>query len=210
MIYDKFSYLFPPRPDNAIPAKTINFYANRGYVAQYKKNGTCNILFVSPNKKITCMTRHNTDHKLWEPTTKSSVPFVNLPGNGWYVFVTEVLHSKFKGVLDTHYIFDMLVNNSDYLVNRTFMERNDIMNTLFTSTSTTPSHAVISKHVWLANIIASDSIADSMKHISEHATPENEGLVLKNPNAKLKICSSKNANNNWMVKCRVPHKNYSF
>ncbi|RYF04688.1 MAG: hypothetical protein EOO77_29310, partial [Oxalobacteraceae bacterium] len=65
MIYEKFSYLYPPRPEKAVPRALLGYYEKRGWVAQAKKNGTCNVIAVSPEGKLHCMSRHNDQHKLW-------------------------------------------------------------------------------------------------------------------------------------------------
>jgi hypothetical protein len=44
----------------------------------------------------------------------------------------------------------------------------------------------------------------------EKLAPEDEGFVFKNPKAPLVACLTARANSGWQVKCRRPHKNYSF
>ena len=89
MKYTSYSYLFPPRPENAIPGDMLGLYEKRGFVAQAKKNGTCNVMAISPERDITAMTRHRTPHKAWSANADTKKAFQNLPGNGWYVFVCE-------------------------------------------------------------------------------------------------------------------------
>lgn len=216
MEYKTFTYLWPTRPEKAIPNSFLNVYEKRGWVAQYKKNGTCNVLFVSPEKEVTGMTRHEDEHKRWAPTAKSSAPFKKLPGDGWYVILTEVLHSKVPGTLDTHYIFDILVADGEYLLEQTFEERMELLEELFLKGNNEEeySHYVISPNVFLAKTIHSDfnTIWKQVNEVAKNkdGAPMDEGLVLKNPKAKLKMPTRKNANNSWMVKCRVAHKNYTF
>lgn len=224
MAFDKYIYLWPPRPSKAIGATMLNFYEKRNWVGQYKKNGTCTVLYVTPEKEIIAKTRHNDDHKRWEPTDKSTGVFKDLPGEGWYVFVVEVMHSKCKDVKDTVYIFDMLVNDGVDLVGTTFMERQDMLHEIFeikhedddtnvVEMFENQSHYVLSPNVWLAKLI-NGNFKQTMRVVSneapEEGAPENEGLVLKNPNAKLEPESRQASNGGWQVKCRIPHKNYSF
>jgi len=222
MAFNKYSFLWPPRPTKAIGTNMLKFYEKRNWVAQYKKNGTCTVLYVTPEKEIIVRTRHDDEHKRWEPTAKSTDVFKELPGEGWYVFIVEVMHSKFKGLKDTVYIFDMLVNDGQELTGSTFMERQDILMGLFDINQNeddtvvnlfTPSHYVITPNVWLARLVK-EGFRDTMDMISrqapEEGAPENEGLVFKNPDARLEPTTRQTANGGWMVKCRIPHKNYSF
>ncbi len=205
-----YEYLWPPRPENKIAPALLGFYENRRWVGQIKKNGTCNVIAVSPapNRELIVMNRHKEDHKLWTPTEGSSAAFKALPGTGWYVFVAELLHSKVMGgPRDTNYVFDVLVADGTYLVGKTFMERQAIMNGLFpTDMGSTFSHRIIDPHTWVARLFTEDfrGVFDGL------TSAEDEGIVLKNPMSTLEPCSRKAANASWQVKCRKPHKNFSF
>jgi hypothetical protein len=217
MKYDEYRYLWPPRPETKIPSASLQMYEKLGWIGQYKKNGTCNLVFVSPEKDLTFRTRHDEPHKLWSPTKESSDLFRKLPGSGWYVIVTELLHSKTAAdIKDTHYIFDILVADGEYLVGKTFAERQQILRDLFLHGNEVEeySHYVLNSNVWLAKTITSgfrelwnqtDDIASKT-----NGAPTDEGLVLKNPKAKLELCSKQKSNVSWAIKCRVSHKNYTF
>jgi len=215
--FSKYNFLFPPRPEKAIPYGALNFYEKQGFVAQHKKNGTCTVLYVTPEKEIIARTRHDDDHKLWSPTEKSSAPFKALKGKGWFVFATEVLHSKVKGgAKDTVYIFDILVNDGETLTGKTFAERQEILKGLFPNRipSINHSHYVITENVWLAKVLKK-GFKEAMDRIQKKAgekegAPEDEGLVLKRPDAPLASLGRATSNSGWQVKCRVLAKNYSF
>ena len=208
MQFASYTYLWPPRPERAIPREMLGFYQKRGWIAQAKMNGTCNVLAVAPDKSLKCMSRHQDEHKLWKPTEASSAAFEALPGKGWYVFVAELLHSKVEGLRDTNFVHDVLVNDGEYLVGKTFVERQNILRSLFLKggEAETESHVVVTPHTWLAkNRLANfDAFYDSLDKV------EHEGIVLKDPNAPLVLCSRQGANANWQVKSRRQHKNYSF
>ena len=160
MRYEGYTYLWPPRPKKAVPENMLHFYESRGWVGQMKKNGTCTVVFVSPEGEITYKTRHNDDHKMWSPTERSQKVFENLPGDGWYVFVCEVLHNKTALIKDTVYIFDILVADGDLLIGKNFIERMDLLKGIFNiqeednvvSLSDT-SHYVLNSNAWLAKTI---------------------------------------------------------
>ncbi len=214
MEFTKYSFLFPPRPSKAIPSSLIPFYANRGWVGQYKKNGICTVLYVSPDKEIIVRTRHDDEHKRWAPTAASTDVFKSLPGKGWYVFIVEVLHNKFKGRRDTIYAFDIVVEDSKQLTGKTFTERQEILRGLFDARDEgDASHYVVNPNVWISRTITED-LTSVMEVVNAQApaegAPENEGLVLKNPKARLEPMSRKTSNTGWQVKCRITHANYVF
>jgi len=209
--YNKFEYLYPPRPDKSITPELLGFYNKRGYYATLKANGTNNIIAVGPDRILKCMTRHKEDHKLWVPTENSSKIFQNLPGKGWYVFTAELMHSKVKnGPKDTNYIHDILVNDGKYLLGSTYIERQNMLKDIFIKGNEEQDSKgrfiILNNNTWLAINHTSD-----FKRLFEQFDNEyDEGLVLKNPNAKLELCSRETSNSNWQVKCRKATKNYGF
>jgi hypothetical protein len=216
MKYDAYNYIWPTRPKRAVPASFLKMYERKKWLGQYKKNGTCNLLFISPQKEITAMTRHNTAHKAWAPTAESNRPFLELPNNGWYVIQTELLHSKVPGIRDTHYIVDILVAGSKYLAGTTFIERTDLLSQLFIKGGEAEqySHYDITPNVQLAKVFTTDFqsrwTAADIDANSKQGAPLDEGLVLKSCNATLALPTTAISNTKWMVKCRVENKNYSF
>lgn len=208
MSFNEYKYLWPPRPEKAIPATFLPHYEKRGWVAQYKKNGTCSLVYVKPDKSIIVKTRHNTDHAAWTPSEEFEKQFQFLQGQGWYVFVGEVLHSKTPHIKDTIYVFDILVSDGLYLVGSTFQARIDLLNSILphNALDITKSHYVVLPKLWLARTIKSNFV-EVFNNINE---VENEGLVLKDPEATLNLCLREDSNNAWQLKCRRATKNYSF
>ena len=220
MRYDEYNYLWPPRPENALPTSSLQFYEKRGWVAQMKMNGTCTVVFVSPDGELIFKTRHNEDHKNWVPSDESTKVFRDLPGDGWYVFVCELLHNKTSLVKDTFYIFDILVNDGELLVGSTFTDRISLLQTIFDVKDEenvvslgSDGYYILNSNAWLAKTITADfkavwRVADNNK--PEDGAPLVEGLVLKNPKAVLDVPGRRTDNSDWQVKCRVSHKNYVF
>jgi hypothetical protein len=132
MIYSDYAYLYPPRPEKKIPREMLDFYENRGFFAQVKKNGTCCVIFAKGDEVI-FKTRHADDHKAWTPLPEHIAFFQGKPS--WHVYAAELIHSK---------------------------------------------------------------------------TPHIKNQVLKDPKAVLKPCFKEGSNNQWQVKCRITHANYSF
>lgn len=211
MPYPEYRYLYPPRPDTAVPPGMLGFYQKRNWHFQVKKNGTCNVIAVS-GKKFECRQRHGAEnvHKAWTPDAQYLKPFLTLLGKGWYVFAAELLHSKTTDIKNKNYIFDIMVCNGEYLVGSTFAERQKILYELFSSKLKEEhySHWNLDEHVWLAKTFGPEhnmkDFYDSLENI------EDEGLVIKNPTGRLELCTKEKSNGSWMVKCRKEHKNFSF
>jgi hypothetical protein len=212
MKFDSYQYLWPPRPDDAISPQMLPMVERRGFHAQIKKNGTCNVIAVSPDKKIVVKNRHKEDHKLWRPDIHKLAAFTSLPGKGWYVFVSELMHSKVKaedgGVRDTNYIHDILVADGEYLVGVKQANRHAMLCELFEVErhQQTYSHWVVDQYTWVAR-----QFVEGFKPLYDSLTEkQDEGLVLKNPKAPLALCTRQGSNNKGMLKSRKGHANYTF
>jgi hypothetical protein len=202
--YNKFTYISPPRAESAIPPNLLKAYQRTNWIAQVKKNGTNSVIFVSPDKEVTAMGRHNNEHKQWQFTPESSAIFKTLPGRGWYVINAELMHSKVAGIRDINYIHDVLVEDGEYLLGSTYAQRYSRLLMLFLhkKPSGPISHFILDDHTWLARN-HEGSFIDLFNSLD---APEDEGIVLKNMQGHL---SPKN-NNGWTVKCRRSHKNFGF
>jgi hypothetical protein len=202
MNYDEYAYLWPPRPEQKIPQGMLTFYQNQKFWGQIKKNGTCTVIFAK-GREVIFKTRHNDDHKLWSPTPEHTRFFQG--NSNWNVYVAELLHSKVtNGPKNQLFIFDKIVDDGKQLVGTTFQERQEMLEKELPGTFEGDQYRV-HDYVSRAHNFKSDfaKLFTSLK-------PEDEGLVLKNPKMILKPCFKANSNSVGQVKCRVPHKNYSF
>lgn len=210
-MYDAYRYLFPPRPGSrqAVPAEYLPLYEAQGWQSQYKKNGTCNVIFVPPERDhIIFKDRYGEDHKMWTPNARAEQAFLALPGNGWCVLVAELLNNKIKdGTRNTNYVFDILVDNGTYLLGETFAQRQDRLYGLFDEFSGEAySHYVVDANTWVAKTFV-EGFGAMFVGIDD---PEDEGVVLKDPNAGLESCMRASSNRLWSRKCRKVHKNFAF
>lgn len=211
--YNDFNYLWPPRPEQAVPSTLLHHYERSGWSASFKKNGTCSIIAVHPkDHKLIAMNRHNEVHKAWTPTDEVMATFYGLPGDYWYVFVAELLHNKGGGYRNVNYIHDILVVNGEYLVGSTHSKRyailhDDVFKSHIRNGRETYSHHELDQHTWLA--IEYDT---GFKKLYDGITDEiDEGLVLRDPNVPLAYCTRQKANTLGLAKCRRKvNTNYSF
>ena len=214
MKYPTYRYLWPPRPETKIAPTDLGAIEKMGdWWGQAKMNGTNCTLYV-PAKgtfaQTVAMGRHGPDHKLdWQPG-EAWQAFAQTLAGGWYVFVGELLHSKGVGVRDTIVLFDLLVDDGEYLVGVTYAERFARLRELLDHYNRDPrmevTHHEYNEGVWLIQNRARafrlwfDAPAPAMV----------EGLVFKQKNARLKLCCRATANAGWQAKCRQPKANVSF
>jgi len=205
MEYASYMYLWPPRPEVKIPASMTNFYDKRGWVSQAKLNGTCTVIFTNGTDCI-IKTRHNEDHKAWEPK-KEHVEFFNSTSRGkWNVFVAELMHNKSPLLKDLLYVFDIVVHEGQQLTGQTFAERQALLERIIPGSEQDLWHEH-SRHIVRArnHVGGSKALYDRIT-----TTPYVEGLVMKDPKAKLDLCNRQDNNTGWQVKCRKVTKNYGF
>jgi hypothetical protein len=206
MAYLDYRPLWVPRPEVKVAPTMLQFYENRGFWAQTKKNGTCTLIYAHRNE-IIFKTRHpdvnNGDHKLWRPEGDHNAFFA--ARKDWNVYCAELLHSKVTGGPKNElFIFDMLVSDGEELTGTTFADRQVILHDRFDGKDE-GDQIRIAPRITLAKCI-DEGFADRFQHLK----PEDEGLVLKDPSAVLKPCLKIDSNSAWQVKCRIPHSNYSF
>jgi hypothetical protein len=206
---EQYRYIAPARPfHKPLPPESLSKFERDGWWAQVKKNGINSVIFVSPDKDLIAMNRYGEGHKNWEWTFSTAAIFKTLPGKGWYAINAELLHKKVTGQRDIHYLHDLLVEDGQYLVGSTYAYRYQRLQSLFFK-GTEPkqgeqSHWVLDDHTWFARNIRKD-----FRQVFDGLTkPEDEGLVLKNPQGILSLKESENAR--WAVKSRKPHANFGF
>ena len=204
--YTEFQNLWVPRPETKIAVPMLGFYERRGFWAQTKKNGTCTLIDARRNE-IKYKTRHpdvnNGDHRLWKAEGDHNAFFAER--EKFNVYCAELLHSKVAGGPKNElFIFDILVSDGKQLTGSTFAERQELLHDRF-SGDDEGDQVRIARRITLAKCF-DEGFSDRFRNLKA----EDEGLVLKDPNGKLKPCYKIDSNSGWQVKCRIPHSNYSF
>ena len=208
--YLQFEYLYPPRPEIAIVPEHLLYYEKKKWIAQYKKNGTCSIIAITPLKEYIAMNRHKDSHRQWTITTHIKNELTRLfPEKMWIMLEVELLHAKTKDIKDTIFIHDILVWNSEFLYGSTFMDRQEVLDKHLKTNVESQTHYVCDSEgkIWYAKKFEKN-FTDLFFGIKDVSV--DEGLVLKNPKGKLKFCIKPDSNSDWSVKCRHETKNYSF
>jgi hypothetical protein len=215
MKYDMYRYLWPPRPETKIAPTDLGVIESMGWWGQAKMNGTCCTIYVPPRSRNPgdpgfAMGRHGVNNKLqWQPG-EAWKAFADTLSGGWYVFVGELLHAKGVGVKNTIVLFDLLVDDGEYLVGVPYVERFKRLTQLLDFYSEASrielTHREYNEGVWLIQ-----NHARAFRQWFDAPAPAMvEGLVFKRKDAPLKLCSKATANAGWQVKCRKPKANVSF
>ena len=212
MRYDKWRFIFPPRPRNAISPDDLNFWDNGTLICQSKLNGS-NATIYTDGKKVVVMNRHGqrlTNFRLIDEEVKS----IYRGDGGWLILNGEYLNKNKMDETGQSFnhkfvIFDILCYDSDYLVGKTFEERVQLLDTLYGKLDSEKEYLYKNSE----NVYRVKSYVDNFKSLYDKLTQNNqlmEGLVLKRKSARLELGTSENNNTKSQIKCRVATKNYKY
>lgn len=211
MKYSNYRYIFPPRPKNAIPSADLHQYDNGSMMAQPKLDGS-NCLVFTDGKTVKVMNRHSQPLTRFEIPTEEILSLYKGTG-GWTVLNGEYMNKSKRdetGLTFNHkfVIFDILVNDGDYLIGKTFGQRAEILDGLFGTVSSEKSYLFsVSENVYRV-ITFKDRFADRFLELIRIDMVE--GLVLKRTNARLEMGNTELNNVNSQLKSRKPTKNYKY
>lgn len=211
MEYNKYNYIFPPRPENAAPISDIERYDNGTMLGQAKSNGS-NCLIFTDGDIFHAMNRHN------QLFAKFNVPKDEIIENlfkcekgKWMVINGEYMNKSQtdeKGDVFNQklVLYDILVYNSEHLLGWTLDQRIALMDKLYgKKESEKPFYYKISENIY-RNISFYGDFAKLYEEFIKIGMIE--GLVLKRRNAKLEPGRTEKNNNKSMIKFRKPTKNY--
>jgi hypothetical protein len=118
MKYEKFRYLYPPRPTVKAPPNSIKTYEKMGLWAQPKLNGSCSLLFTN-GTDVFFMNRH---HEKFSNNHLDKEELKSLHrGTGWLVLVGEYMNKSQRGpdrkIFNLKFvIFDILVLARSWII----------------------------------------------------------------------------------------------
>lgn len=213
MLYDKYSYIFPPRPEHPIHPKYIGKYDDGTFIAEPKLNGDCAMIFTN-GKDIVIRDRNNAKFKKPIPELDAVSQHVHRGEDGkWMVVVGEAMQKSKKDMqgipLKGYVLFDIIVYNGVHLSNYTFEERHAMLVELFKANVEYDPYilktTISGLYVVKAFTDHFEKIFDEVKEIDMY-----EGLVIKKRNAKLELGITSKNNLRTQFKFRKPAKNYHY
>jgi hypothetical protein len=211
MKYPKYRYVFPPRPKNAVPQSELFSWDNGSMIAQPKLNGS-NCTIYTNGVEVFTMNRHG--DRLTRVEIKSEEILSLYKGTGgWSAFNGEYMNkSKYdenKKIFNHKFvIFDILINDGDYLIGKTAEQRIQLLDKMFGQNYSEKEYLYsVSENIYRVKSYEKEfnMLFDKFTEIDML-----EGLVLKRKNARLEISGSELNNSNWQVKCRKSTLNYKF
>lgn len=203
--YKPGTFLKVPKAEVKIPVGALKHYEDKGWWLQVKKNGASTEVIVPPaghsDPVVALSGSSGQPHKAWAFSDASRAVFEAVRGPGWRVFYAELLHSKVSGLRDTHYVYDCLAFDNAWLLGVPYASRYQKLLSAFQNGEGTPGYWKVGDNIWVTRNIRSGfrGFYEALEK------PEDEGVVLKDPNGVLGITGC-----GWAVKCRRPHKNFGF
>lgn len=206
-LYQKFEYLYPPRPEVKGPSTSLTNLEKQGYLAQPKLNGSCMTLFTD-GSQVETYDRHKSHLQTCIPNEELR----SLSKEGWTVLVGEYLNKNQEDENKKKFnhkfvIFDILVHQNNYLVGETFKRRQEILDDLFNITDYNNILSQVSDNVFRAKNFYNDleKVWSDITQIQLY-----EGLVLKKENSRLEIGLHPTNNTKSQIKIRKETKNYQY
>lgn len=209
MEYDRFKYIYPPRPAIVSTVDGLKTYEKRGWVGQAKLNGSCAEVYTDKST-VKFMGRDGT------PFVRQIIKTDDLlklhRGRSWITVTGEFMNKskrdgKGKIFNGAFVIFGLVVYNGKHLIGSTFRERQAILDDLYGEGEHFDEYInYISPSVYRVRNFE-HGFEELYKKIIK--VDMYEGLVLKNPDGKLEFGTRPVNNTGWMVKIRKPTKNYS-
>ena len=211
MKYNSYRYLYPPRPQNAVPSTDLGYYDDGTFLGQPKLNGSNCVIFTD-GVKVFKMNRHNDRLTRFEIKDEEILALYQGTG-GWTVLNGEYLNKNKsdetrKSFNHKFVIFDILVNDGDYLIGKTFEQRIKLLDDMFGQNECEKDYLFsISDNVYRVK-----SYENKFNMLFDKLTPIDliEGLVLKRKNARLEMGNTELNNTKSQIKARKPTLNYKF
>lgn len=209
MKYNRYKYIYPPRPELKIPLSSLEKMEKKHiYMAQPKLNGSSMQVYTNGQLVIT-MNRH-------KKVMISKMDIDELKklhrGKGWMVLCGELMNKSQKDENNKVWnlkfvIFDIIVYNGEHLLKTTFDERYELLKKMYPNNPVKKHLHQISENCFRVNSIRF-GLSNTFLDITNHQMYE--GLVLKIGDAKLENGVNKNNNQISQLKCRKSTKNYAF
>jgi hypothetical protein len=209
-----FRWIWPPRPEVSIRPESIGQMS--GFVAQLKYNDWRTVTYVFPDGGVAFFNRQG------GPLPPGRLTAQHERGVQALAPVRGKLHVLDGGSLRIRVpafgsrliLWDILVWEGRHLVGTTYRERYGLLQRACGEPSrpereTGAGIALETRWpgIWLAPTYETGWTELYQSHVH---LPEIEGLVLKDPAARLERALSERNNGSWQIRVRKPHANYAF
>jgi hypothetical protein len=180
-------------------------------VAQVKTDGSNCVIFTN-GESIHVMNRHGARLTRFEIKDEEILKLYKGSG-GWTVLNFEYLNKNKRDETGKSFnhkliLFDILVNDGDYLIGKTFEQRIQLLDEMFQKNDSEKEYLYsISDNVYRVK-----SYENNFSMLFDKLTPIEmiEGLVMKRKNARLEIGNTEKNNTKSQIKARKSTKNYKF
>jgi ATP-dependent DNA ligase len=206
--FNSYRYIFPPRPENMVPASELDKYDNGDWFAEVKLDGSCCVLFIGDHETRP-MNRHNQVLSGFD-IKQSELDKIN-KGSGWTCVVGEWMNKSKKDINNNTWnkklvIHDILVHKSQYLLRETTEFRQQLLDDIFQ----VERKDTVNKFTDNIYLIKNFETNFSETYNNLIKVDMFEGLVLKKKYAPLEMGIREINNAGSLLKFRKPTKNYKF
>lgn len=214
--YLRYAYLYPPRPEHAVPIEHIGTYEELGYVAQPKLDGSSCLVFTDGTRAI-AMSRHATPFAS-DPALLKDGTFRALhrgtPGK-WTVLVGELMNKskrdeRGRPFSDRYVLHDVLVADGVHLVGTTFAERIAILDGMYGTGESDQAGLHGTGHKGVYRVRTHEGDLAGLFRGATAGAQMYEGIVAKDPSARLEHGMRQKNTRAGQVKVRRTEKNYAY
>lgn len=218
MLYDKFQYIYPPRPEYKIPPGELDKYDSGEYLAQPKYNGSCCLVFTNGDD-LYIYNRH----KQLLSNPNYDIEFRGLARTKkWFVYAGEYLNKGKIGESgdkekDKFVIWDILVWDGKYMVGETLTDRLKLLENIYPCQRAQVKNDQFEMYKHLCctiynGVYKAPTYKGNFQDLYNDLVKTDlyEGLVLKKVSSKLAFGFQPMNNTDWQVKARKETKLYHF
>lgn len=225
------TYIYPPRPEGALPRGDHSIFADLGWIAQYKYNDTRCLIKFRTDGRIQLWNRHaeiiqgyNAPIELQEQLEQIRAQL----GPGYHLLDGGLLDKKHPSIKNTIVIWDILVQNGEHLIGTTYQERYDKLTDLTTGLAWVYSDDHRETCYAIGSQITQDiftptcwepknwnkcwSLIDSINHpwLNKGNGPVLEGIMMKDPTGTLGHGFREKNNSEWQMRSRITTGRHRF
>jgi ATP-dependent DNA ligase len=207
--------IYPPRPKGAIPPKELDYYEKTGlWIAQPKYNGARSVILITSEQKVSIISRHGRAHLNYSMPSYIEKEILGLPGlkKGckYWLDAELLVKTTAKDTKGKIVIFDVLQIDKYLFLNPDQMGRLRLLNEICGNPKKLDPWRGMGYYI-SENILMSPYFEKNLKaEFNKNYGDEVEGLLLRKKNSVLDNFGQKEYEVGWLLRCRKPHKNYSF